>query len=471
MIKKVNLFAIRFLVVFILATVPILFAAVQPWVWSFYTLFIFVAYLLFLWHPRRHQSGVTYKILFLTIAAFFGATLIQCLSMPQDILSLLSPYRLQGLTESLAIIGSQAGWQSLSYASLNSIAWWAFLLSLLMFFLILRKSFSSPVRLIVIVGIMLGVTTIESLYGLIQTLVPETGVLWIDYIEQYKGHARGTFINRNHFAGFIEMVWPLGLGITLALGNWQQQFRLKDLLDSDRPHLQFLLSTAMAFMLLALLFSRSRAGITGAFVGFITFVLLMRSANKGLPLSFWLMSAAVIGLISFYSSKMGFETILERFFRVSTDTSRLDFWRDSLVIVKKHPLGTGLDTFKQVFPVYNVSSISDKQVIYAHNDYLQLLVETGWIGFLAMVGGFVIFMVKSIRKVKKMHIPDDPLRFFLAVGALSGLVSMAFHSFFDFNLQMPANCVYFVTLIAIVHICLWSTDFKGRKDSSADYAD
>ncbi len=454
--------ACKSLTLFILATVPILFAAVQPWVWSFYTLCIFAAYLLLLWHPRGHPSGVTDKIFFLAIVVFLGATLFQCLPMPQDILSLLSPYRFQGLSESLAIIGSPAGWQSISYASLNSLAWWAFLLSLVMFFLVLRKNFASPVRLIIIVGIMLGIAAIESLYGLIQALVPNMGVLWVDYIEQYQGDARGTFINRNHFAGFIEMVWPLGLSVTLALGNWQRQLRLKDLLDSDRPHLQFLLSIAMAFMLLALLFSKSRAGITGAFVGFITFVLLMRSANKGLPLSFWLMIVAVIGLISFYSSKMGFESILDRFFRVSTDTTRLDFWRDSLVIIKEHPLGTGLGTFNQVFSVYNVSSISEKQVVYSHNDYLQLLTEAGWLGFLAVVGGFSIFMLKSIRKVKRLHIPDDPLRFFLAVGALSGLVSMAFHSFFDFNLKMPANLIYFVTLIAIVHICLWSTDYTNR---------
>jgi hypothetical protein len=71
----------------------------------------------------------------------------------------------------------------------------------------------------------------------------------------------------------------------------------------------------------------------------------------------------------------------------------------------------------------------------------------------------------------------DPLRFFLAVGALSGLVSLAFHSFFDFNLHMPANLIYFVTLIAIVHSCAWrSTDLTDTatatdKVVSADYAD
>jgi hypothetical protein len=52
-----------------------------------------------------------------------------------------------------------------------------------------------------------------------------------------------------------------------------------------------------------------------------------------------------------------------------------------------------------------------------------------------------------------MNPHKDPMRFFLAVGAFSGLVSLAFHSFFDFNLQIPANCVYFVTLMAILCAC------------------
>jgi O-antigen ligase len=105
------------------------------------------------------------------------------------------------------------------------------------------------------------------------------------------------------------------------------------------------------------------------------------------------------------------------------------------------------------------------------------LVEAGIPGFLALVSGFFIFLGKSFKKVKQMKSHHDPLRFFLAVGALSGLVSLAFHSFFDFNLHMPANLIYFVTLIAIVHSCAWrSTDLKDTatatdKVVSADYAD
>ena len=105
--------------------------------------------------------------------------------------------------------------------------------------------------------------------------------------------------------------------------------------------------------------------------------------------------------------------------------------------------------------------------MYLHNDYLQLLVETGWVGFLALVGGFYIFLIKSVFKIRDMRLQSDAMRFFLSIGALSGLVSIAFHSFFDFNLHMPANCVYFVMLIGIVYNCSWRSikQYSETQDS------
>jgi len=163
----------------------------------------------------------------------------------------------------------------------------------------------------------------------------------------------------------------------------------------------------------------------------------------------------IVGMVSFYSLKIGIEPVLERFLRIGKETSRLDIWRDSIALIKDHPFGIGLAAFKQVFPVYNVSNYTDVQYLYLHSDYLQLLAEAGWIGFLALTGGFYIFLIKSIFKIQHMHLQSDPLRFFLSIGALSGLVSIAFHSLFDFNLHIPANCVYFVMLIGIVYNCAW----------------
>jgi len=301
----------------------------------------------------------------------------------------------------------------------------------------------------------------EAIYGIIQALVPSLGVLWVDYIKSYLGDARGTYINRNHFAGFMEMMLPLGLAYTLAMGTWQKKISFKALISSDRPNFQFFQSIGLIVMVLALLLSKSRAGIFGAVAGFLTFALLMRSSSGELPRSFWVIIAVIVGMVAFYSLKIGIDPVLERFLRIGKETTRLDIWRDSMAMIKDHPFGIGLAAFSQVFPVYNESNFSDVRFIYLHSDYLQLLVEAGWLGFLTLVGGFYIFLIKSVFKIRYMRLQSDPMRFFLSIGALSGLVSIAFHSFFDFNLHIPANCVYFVMLIGIVYNCAWQ---EGQRE-------
>ena len=455
----------QYLTYFVLGTIPLLFAAVQPWVWSFYTAAIVAGFVFHLWQKTNGRVWVPGMIFLFTVGLFFVVTLCQCFPLPPRILSVLSAFRYQVMAQSNAIIESPLSWQPLSYSPLASLAWWTFLLSLLFFFLVLRECLTSRRNLRFTLWVILGVATLESLYGLIQALVPRVGVLWVDWV--YMDGSRGTFINRNHFAGFMEMVWPLALGYTLALGDWKRKGnhygnnwkkKLKAKLSSDRIHHQLILSLGTVIMLLALVFSRSRAGIVGAFAGFLAFVVLSGSGNRRMPPGFWLMSGAIIGLVVIYGLKIGFAPIIERFLALSDNVSRLDYWQDSLAIIKDHPLGIGLGNFKQVFPVYKVSVVSDTITAHTHNDYLQLLVEAGWPGFLALVSGFFIFLGKSFFKVKRLSPHDDPLAFFIGIGALSGLVSMVFHSFFDFNLQMPANCIYFVTLIALVYVCVWERE-------------
>ena len=126
----------------------------------------------------------------------------------------------------------------------------------------------------------------------------------------------------------------------------------------------------------------------------------------------------------------------------------------SLAIIADHPLGIGLAAFKYVFPVYNTRSLSETVMpFYLHNDVLQLLVETGWPGFTLLIGAYLAFMVSSFRRIRRMPFYADPQKFFIAAGAYSGLMSISFHSFFDFNLQIPANAIYFVTLLAMIGVC------------------
>jgi O-antigen ligase len=428
--------ASRYIVYFIVGTIPILFAAVQPWIWSFYTACIFASFFVLPLQHRDSGGWIPGKLFIILIGIFLGIAFIQCLPLPSSALSFLSPFRLKILSQASTMLESPN----------------VFLLSLVFFFFSFTKCFASYRNLKLLIYILLIVATLEALYGLLQALIPTMGVLWV---EKTFGSARGTYINRNHFAGFIEMILPLGLGYTLSLGNWKEKISLKTLMSTDRPNFQFFITIGLAVMVLALVFSKSRAGITGGVLGFLLFAILLHTGSKGLPRSYWVITGIIIGMVTFYSFRIGVDPVLERFLKINEQMGRYDIWRDSMVIVKEHPFGTGLATFKQVFPVFNVSTVAETTPYYAHNDYLQLLVETGWIGFLALVSGFYIFLFRSFRKVKQMRLQDDPLRFFLAIGALSGLVSIPFHSFFDFNLQIPANCVYFVMLLGIVDVTLW----------------
>ena len=303
-----------------------------------------------------------------------------------------------------------------------------------------------------IVFVMIGIGLIEAAYGLVQTLVPSMGVLWVDFVRDYLGTARGTFINRNHFAGYIEMIWPLALGITLA--HTGRVRSLKDVLASDRLNRQALMALGVIVLLLALIFTRSRAGIFSGLIGFLAFFIMARTGMKDAGLQNRILFGGITVLMCIYTMTIGVGPILDRFLIIGDASySRVDIWRDSLPIIKNHPLGIGLGNYENVFAVYNQSIVSGKTVTHAHNDYLQLLIETGWIGFLAAVGGFILFLGKSAGRIKRLDFRRDPLRFYLAIGAFSGLISMTAHSIFDFNLQIPANCMYFVVLLAVLSAC------------------
>jgi O-antigen ligase len=295
---------------------------------------------------------------------------------------------------------------------------------------------------------------LQALYGLLQALVPNMGTLWVDYIRSTLGNARGTWINRNHFAGYMEMMIPLFLGFLLARVDWRGKISFKTLVQSDRPHQHGLVVLGLVLMALALLFSKSRAGITGIFVGLAVFLGLLGTGGRRVPAAAWLVMGLMACGVIIYGGRIGVDPVLERFLALGENVSRIDVWQDSLAMIADHPLGIGLAAFKPLFPLYHTTSLPGGTTpYYLHNDILQLVVDAGWLGAAALLGGLFWFMARSVGRIRRMNPSDDPGRFFPAVGALSGMAALVFHSLFDFNLHMPANAVYFVMLMAVVDSC------------------
>jgi len=115
---------------------------------------------------------------------------------------------------------------------------------------------------------------------------------------------------------------------------------------------------------------------------------------------------------------------------------RRDTWR----IFLDHPfVGTGLGTLQLVYPPYE-SLYDGKIVNHTHNDYLEVLAETGLLGGICCLWFLGVLLVRSLQRLRQFnHSFAGALRLSGSVACSGFLV----HSLVDFNLHIPANVLLF----------------------------
>lgn len=277
-------------------------------------------------------------------------------------------------------------------------------------------------------GMVLGF--IVSVFGILQHLTFNGKLYWFRTMH-YGGIPFGPYVNRNHFAGFVELIVPLAL-VPLVLGRVRRE--------------RWVVVALFAILPVAALFlSASRGGI----VSFCVQVLLLgyvlfRSRGMGKRL---LAAAAVLLAALLIVSWLGVGQILQRFSSLQalevTEAKRVAMARGSWHIFLDHPVaGTGLGTLQIVYPAYE-TLYDGKIVNHSHNDYLEALAETGVLGGLCCAWFLVVLLRKSLARLRpKDYSFPDVLR-------ISGMVACAgllVHSFVDYNLHIPSNALLFFLL-------------------------
>jgi len=414
-------------------------------------LLFFIWLLLLLYEEKKFFLNIrsyTPLLVFLLICLF------QILPLPDFILRIVSERSLDiwGKTQSvIASIGFFDG-KSMFTISLYPNATWKetlLLLSYIAFGIVISRNFKSERRIIIVLIPIFAVSLFEAAYGIYQYVV-SSDVATGTGIES----ARGTFVNRNHFAGLLEMSIPLALGYILSISNWddnRQETFFKKLISSDNFYRQILLLFLLGIMLLALILSKSRMGIFSALSSLIFFYLAYWSFTRNkLHLSWMLFFVLAVAIV--YGILIGIYPVFERFLQtISADPARILVWKDMLGIIKDFPFfGTGLGTFSYVYPLYKKSVEEPIVYVYAHNDYLQLMVETGILGFLSIMTALSLYISSSFKDLMRLKQKMDYFRFFLLLGALTGVVSILIHSLADFNLHIPSNAMYFAFLIGFI---------------------
>lgn len=415
--------------------------------------------LLWLLYVRKGDTPIFGRRL-LSLLSFVFICLIQIIPLPGFILGLVSERSLEIWHENrsiLASIGSVAK-SSMFTISLYPYGTWRetlLLLSYVAFGLVVSRVFRTESRIRLLLIPVFLVALFEASYGMYQYL---SG-----------GLATGTFVNHNHFAGLLEMSFPLALGYALSLGEWgrREEPFFKRLVSSDGLQKQVLFLFLIALMLLVLLFSGSRMGIFSTVLSLVFFYLAYSGLRRsGIRKSGMIVFVLAVTLL--YGLWIGFYPVFERFLRIEGDAPvRMLVWRDMIGMIRDFPLfGTGFGTFGYAYPLYQRYMEFPLRYTYAHNDWLQLVTETGFLGFLSISTALVLFLSSSFKNLSRLS-EEDHFRFFLGIGALSGIVSILIHSLADFNLHIPSNALYFSLLMGLSNAIV--SNGRNRLDKGSFY--
>jgi len=268
-------------------------------------------------------------------------------------------------------------------------------------------------------------------------------------------HPFGPFVNPNHFAGWMLLALPLTL--TAAVDALVRALRTAPIRVAhgvewiSSPQVGRLLATAGAFLVmgLSLLMTRSRAGLAAfAVAGLLLATVVARRQTTRRART--LVVGVTVLLLAATAAWAGVDVMTSKFTETKSQGSyaaRLQAWTDTRHIVQDFALiGTGLDTYGTAMMQYQ----SNQQLAHfqeAHNDYLQIAAEGGLLLGVPVLFTLGVF-VRDVRR-RFREAPKDGTTYWLRVGAVAGLVSMALQSVVEFSLQMPGNAVLFTLLAAI----------------------
>ncbi len=298
-----------------------------------------------------------------------------------------------------------------------------------------------------------------SFFGLIQFFGnAEPGTIYWTYPSS--GTPFGPFVNRNHFAFYINLCIGLSLGLLLVRSQRSGMHEvtidlpmttrlsgtLRDLLHDPGA---LWISGGLALMLSSVVFCLSRGGFL-ALIGAATLcamLIMMRgTGNWRIGATLLSVGAAMALLIWF-----GLERVEARLATLWTGAAvadgRVFLLTHAWPLIKEFPvLGTGYGTFQFVEPIY-LHTAADVGSIYehAHNDYLESLIEGGAVGLmlrLLAIGLVFRFAYRAFR----VHAGTAAAA--LGLGLLFAFTSIVIHSFFEFGLYVPAIVVLAVVLCA-----------------------
>jgi O-antigen ligase len=292
----------------------------------------------------------------------------------------------------------------------------------------------NPSRISRFFHLLVAIGMLEALMGFIQYFIAPG---WI-FGYQNAQPVSGTLINKNHFAGLLEMMVPVCIGLGfIAVRRYE---------DISRSYFYVLCGAIIA---VALAFSLSRMGIFVFFATmlFLSVVLLLRKSQRRLALGLGLgLTSLVMAAVLW----IGIDVIVQRYQQLFApdalvEEGRALVYRDTVAMIRAIPTGVGVGMYQDRFRQYQTFH-PELLFDHAHNDYLETTAEWGVpiaVPFWVMILTAEFLFLRTF--VTRQSIEEQGILL-----ACSGSVfAILVHSLADFNLQIPSNAILFFTFIGI----------------------
>jgi O-antigen ligase/tetratricopeptide (TPR) repeat protein len=409
----------------------------------------------------------------LTLAGLFLVGIVQLIPLPRDVLAAVAPNTVElrdrlmpGQAEELPTANPEPAPRAvLSLTPEATRTELTALLAALLLFVMVRNCLATPAAFRWISMLVLANGALIALFGLVRFFRPG-GTRFLLYGVYATNHMTfGTFLNRNHFAFYMNVCLGLGLGVLLAL---YRESRIKEFeeiptrrgrrfLESALELLQnpavLAVCLALALMAASIVFCQSRGGLL-ALLGGAAVCLgmkLFRSRRFG-GLEVGLLSIALaVGLTSW----LGFDWMQARFLTTLKQgeplkESRVTTLTQAWPLVRDFPLfGTGYGSFFSVQPLPWTSAAETKEIRDAHalNEYLEAAVEGGLLRLLLTL--LLIALVFRLAYQAYCRYELRPTGG-LVLGAVFAFTAVVIHSAVEFGIHMPPITVLVIIVVAIL---------------------
>lgn len=291
---------------------------------------------------------------------------------------------------------------------------------------------------------------IESVYGLYSAANHSESLLW--FVRTHNvGVVSGTYINPDHLAGLLDMAIPVSVGLFLYHGGMlrkrydQSLIGAVALLGSKRALGIWLLFLGIVIMILAHIFTLSRMGHLSIIAGFVLVFILysMKKLKAPIVAAITLLCTGVLwavwGGMGAVIAKWG---TLENSFQ-----GRYEVWQGAVSVFANSPtVGTGLGTFRFAYPPYKAAGFGATIYDHAHNDYVEMLTDTGLAGFIPWIAFFSLFLFFVTRD---WFSNDSFFAKTFGAGCIASVIAALLHPLADFNLQIPANAAILFIIMGI----------------------